>query len=381
MTLWFIFALMTALAVFAVLWPLSRRDGSQRSGSDLAVYREQLAEIDHDLEIGLIAPSEAEAARLEVSRRLLNAAEQSKKPTAASAPAAASASAPAPAALWRRRAVALVAMILVPLGSVAIYLAFGSPHMSGMQIASRGAPMPNAASLADMLKEVEAHLAKNPDDIRGWEILAPIYMRISHFEGAVRARHNILRLKGADAQREGDLGEALVAEAGGMVTGEAKEAFERALKHDADDLRARYFSGLAAEQDGKREEAAKIWREILANAPVDAPYRPIIEDSLARVEQPAKPEGSSGAEDDSIARMSLDQRREMIVGMVERLSERLKQDDSDLEGWVRLMRAYASLGERDKAQLALDNARRVAGDDAEIRKALDDVARALGLKV
>ena len=98
MTLWFVLALMTAAAIFAVLWPLSRHGGKARSGSDLAVYRDQLAEIERDLAAGLIGTQEAEAARIEVSRRLLAAADQAEP-----APAT-----PQAAALWRRRAVLAV---------------------------------------------------------------------------------------------------------------------------------------------------------------------------------------------------------------------------------------------------------------------------------
>ena len=75
MTLWFVFALMTAAAIFAVLWPLGRGARRRAGGSEAAVYRDQLAEIDRDVAAGLIGAAEAEAARVEISRRLLAAAD------------------------------------------------------------------------------------------------------------------------------------------------------------------------------------------------------------------------------------------------------------------------------------------------------------------
>ena len=72
MMLWFVMALMTAAAIFAVLWPLSR-SAATRSGSDVEVYRDQLEEIARDRAGGLIGAAEAEAARIEVSRRLIAA--------------------------------------------------------------------------------------------------------------------------------------------------------------------------------------------------------------------------------------------------------------------------------------------------------------------
>src|SRR6202035_1248954 len=97
MTLWFLFALMTAMAILAVLWPLARRKGMLRSGSDLAVYRDQLEEIQRDRAAGQIGDLEAEAAKVEVSRRLIGAAD---------AQAATPALLPAATATWHRRMVA-----------------------------------------------------------------------------------------------------------------------------------------------------------------------------------------------------------------------------------------------------------------------------------
>src|SRR5882757_8950366 len=73
MTLWFVFALMTVAAIFAVLWPLSRDAQPQREGNEANVYKDQLAEIDRDVAAGTIGPAEAEAARVEIGRRLLAA--------------------------------------------------------------------------------------------------------------------------------------------------------------------------------------------------------------------------------------------------------------------------------------------------------------------
>ena len=117
MTLWFVLALMTAAAVFAVLWPLGRR-APAAAGSDVDVYRDQLAEIDRDRAGGLIAEAEAEAARVEVSRRLIAAA-------AAAEAVQTDRSSSAPSPLWRRRAAALAGLVLVPIGATVLYMTLG----------------------------------------------------------------------------------------------------------------------------------------------------------------------------------------------------------------------------------------------------------------
>src|ERR1700675_4925535 len=108
MILWPIFALMTIGAVVAGWWPRARRQASVRSGSDIAVYRDQLEEIGRDEAASLIGNVEAEAARVEVSRRLIMAAEAAK--------AANVVAPPAPAGLYRRATLA-AAVVLLPLGA------------------------------------------------------------------------------------------------------------------------------------------------------------------------------------------------------------------------------------------------------------------------
>ena len=120
MALWLVFALMTAAAIFAVLWPLARRK-PLRPGSDVAVYRDQLDEIQRDRSTGLIGEAEAEAARVEVSRRLIAAADAAETQT----------SAPETSSLVRRRVTAIAGLVLLPAGAVALYLTLGSPDLPG----------------------------------------------------------------------------------------------------------------------------------------------------------------------------------------------------------------------------------------------------------
>jgi cytochrome c-type biogenesis protein CcmH len=378
MTLWFVMALMTAAAIFAVLWPLSRR-APLRTGSDVAVYRDQLEEIERDRAAGLIGEREAEAARVEVSRRLLAAAD-----TAVSAPQETSGR--------RRRVVALVALLLLPAGAGGLYLTLGSPDLPAQpQQALRELP-PEQRSIADLVARVEAHLEANPEDGRGWEVIGPVYMRLGRYDDAVKARRNALRLLESTAVREADLGEALTGAANGIVTAEAKAAFDRALRLDPDDFRSRYFSGLAAEQDGRPKDAAALWRNLLEGAPADAGWIGFVREALLRVDPgatlpPSRPSvaspetpGPSAADVAAASQMSPEQRDTMIRGMVTRLAERLKQDGSDVEGWLRLLRAYMVLGDKEQARASAGEARRALEGNADGLRRLDDAIKGLGLE-
>src|SRR5579863_6075424 len=254
MMLWFVFALMTAAAIFAVLWPLSRSSRPQNDGSEAVVYRDQLAEIDRDVSTGLINPPEAEAARVEISRRLLAAADHQREPLAGSN-------------IRLRRAAAIIALVGLPVVAVALYYPLGSPGLGDFPLTQRTRAPDATQSLDDLVAQVEQHLEKNPTDGRGWSVLAPVLARLGRFDEAIKAFRNAIAYGGDDADRRADLGEALIAAAGGVVTTEAKAEFDRAIALNADEVKASYFLGVAAEQDGHATEAASIWRAMLAKAP------------------------------------------------------------------------------------------------------------------
>jgi cytochrome c-type biogenesis protein CcmH len=370
MALWLILGLMTAAAVFAVLWPLGRPGKGSRSGTDVAVYEDQLDELERDRRIGLIGDAEAAAARVEVARRLIHAAESARPPASGSEQ-------------WRRRAAMVVALVLLPLGAGGLYLAVGSPHLPAAPLAARLGPPAETRSIDSLITQVETHLERNPGDGRGWEVIAPVYLRLGRYEDAVKARHNALRLNGANAARESDYGEAQVAAANGVVTAEAKAAFERAMRHDPDDFKARYFLGLAAEQEGRGDVAAGIWRRLLASAPAQAPWLELVQRSLERVDpRAAAGRGVGPSAEDVAAAAALPpaERAAMVRGMVERLAARLQADGSDLDGWLRLLRAYGVLGEPDRAKAAAADARRALAGDADKVRQIDEMVKALGLE-
>jgi cytochrome c-type biogenesis protein CcmH len=366
--LWIIFAVMSVAAILAVLWPLTRKPRADAAGSDLVVYQDQLQEIGRDRSAGLIGEVEAEAARIEVSRRLLAAADAQAPP-------------PPPQPLWHRRAAAIAALAVLLFVPVGLYAALGSPDIPDQPAYARAALPPDHASIAALIEQVEEHLAKDPNDGAGWQVIAPVYMRLGRYDDAVAALRKSLTLNGETAVRDSDLGEALVAAANGVVTDEAKQLFTRAAALDAHDAKARYFLGLADEQDGNREAAAARWRAMLAEAPANAPWAAFVRQALARVTGQTvaganpTPEAMAAARDTPEA-----QRTEMIRGMVQKLADRLHADGSDVEGWLRLVRAYAVLGDQDKAKSAAADAKRALAARPDEVKRVDDLARSLGLE-
>jgi cytochrome c-type biogenesis protein CcmH len=261
---------------------------------------------------------------------------------------------------------------------LALYYPLGSPRIGDFPLAQRGRAPDATQPLDNLVAQVEQHLEKNPTDGRGWSVLAPVLGRLGRFDDAIRAFRNSITYNGESADRRADLGEALVAGAGGVVTAEAKAEFDRAIAMNADEVKASYYLGLAAEQDGHAAEAASIWRAMLAKAPADAPWRPLVRDALVRVGGSPAPALS----DETVAAakdMNERDRSAMIRSMVDRLATRLKQNGDDVEGWLRLVRAYMVMGDTDKAKGALSDARQAVANDPERLRQLNEGLKNLGL--
>jgi cytochrome c-type biogenesis protein CcmH len=354
MMLLLIFAVMTAAAVCAVIWPLIRKREDWSAGSDVMVYRDQLDEVERDLSLGLIGKVEAEAARVEISRRLLGAADSARTKQLVSS-----------LTPGRRRIAAALVLLALPTLAAGFYLWLGSPQLASAQQEAAPDIASGHESVEGLIGQVETYLQHNPNDGRAWEVLAPVYMRLNRYSDSVTAWRNALQLLGESAERDANLGESLTAEANGVVTAEAKAAFLRAATLDNTLVTARYYLGLGAEQDGDRAKAAKIWRDLIAEAPKGAEWVTVVRNALARVDSDS---GSSSAQDAAkIAptNQSPEQQSAMIQSMVERLAARLKQDGSDVEGWLRLVRSYKVLGEPDKVRAAIADAQQALASDRD----------------
>lgn len=365
--LWIIFAAMTGVAVLALLGALSRPERVEDAAAkDVEVYKDQLREIDQDLERGMIGAQDAEAARIEVSRRLLAA-----RPSACALN---------PSAARVQRQLAAVAVVVgLPAIGLGGYAALGSPHLAaGPGRAEQAVESLDMQSLPAMVAQVENHLKGQPGDGKAWEVLAPIYLRDGRHREAVEAYANALRLLGSTAKREADFGEAHLVLSQGVVREEARAAFARALALDPQHVKARYYRGLGAEQAGDRESALKEWRAILHEGAASS-LSTFLQGEIARVSGVSSPAGPTRDDIAAAAALSMDQRAAMIQGMVDGLAERLKQDGSDRDGWLKLIRAYVVMGETEKAKAALKDAQAALSSRPEDVRAVNDLARSLAL--
>jgi cytochrome c-type biogenesis protein CcmH len=384
---WPIAIAMTAVAIGLVLVPLLRRAAGAvpRAGYDLAVYRDQLTELDRDMARGLLSAEQARAARIEIERRILDAAAADKS-VAATATTGAS------------RYVAGAAAIAMPLAALALYASIGQHDLpaypfaarSGMLAVSGGAgetTLADDAELAAMTQQLADRMALTPDDPKGWRMLGRAYATLGQFGKSAEAYGKAIELGVNDAVVYSARGEALAMMSDGIVTDAARQSFQAALRIDPGDSRARYYIALAEAQAGRLQSALDQWLALESTGSPDAPWRKTV---AARIDQTARdlgldpatlpgrkpPEASPGptAEDmAAAATMTPEERDAYIRGMVEGLARRLKDQPDDLAGWRKLGRAYAVLGDFAAAGDAWRRAAELAPDDIEVQLSYAEV--------
>lgn len=381
---WIAAALLTALVLLLLLRPLMRPtpQAGTTGGDDYqqAIYRDQLGEVEREVERGLLSAEQAQAVRAEIGRRLLSAAAQERAVSGTPAPVS-----PAGARRW-----ATALLLLVPAAALGLYLKVGSPDLPAQPASQRGDAALAGGGLspdaAANLAALDAATRQRPDDAGAWAALGSALSATGQYDKAAVALGKAAGLEPGNAAVQGGLAEALTQAADGIVSPAARKAVAAALAIDPAEPRARFYEGLALRQGGDLKGAIAHWAAFLADSPADAPWVPFVRgqigaaateaglDPSAVTPQP-KPAVSASATaapapgapgpsaDDMTAAsgMAAGDRAQMIRGMVDRLAARLHDHPEDPAGWQRLAQAYQVLGDKDKAAEAQANAARYAG--------------------
>ncbi len=391
MTLWLILAAITLVAVAVLLLPLLRRAAAPapRSAYDLSVYRQQFVEIDRDLERGLLTEGEAGAARTEVERRMLQAADHSED---------------AGTGGDRGRPIAAIAIaVLLPVAAFLAYHYLGAPQlvdrerlMAALSQSGRDAeraPLPGLSP--EQQAEVEAMVGRlaeramaAPDDLEVWLRLGQAYGVIGRPAQAVEAFREALRISGGRPDVAAEYGESLVMLHQGEVVAAAREVFNGVLADEPREPRARYYLGLAAAQDGDWPLALERWTALAEDSTPDAPW---LRSLRQRIADAALALGRDPASLPIIARLDAKLERAaeaqaqsevdpaQIEAMVAGLAARLEAEPDDLQGWLMLLRSYRVLGREAQLAESLERARAVFAGRPEALSEIERLAEQLGL--
>ncbi|CAN7410516.1 c-type cytochrome biogenesis protein CcmI [Phenylobacterium sp. LjRoot225] len=351
---WAVAGVLAAAAAGLVLFRAAHAAMDEAGDPTPAVYRRQLAEIDDLAEQGLMGEAERRSAHAEAARRLLAAADAPHEAWAARPNA---------------RRVVVISVGLAAAAALVVYFAVGHVGMADQPFAARLASWRAADPASLDPPELAAVLTRmtreRPNDAEAFHFLAIAQGAAQNPAEAVRAMRRAVQLAPQRADLWELFGEALVAAAGGEITPEAQEAFRQTLARDPKSIAARFHLARAQLQAGDKAAGIAGWRGLLADLPAVDPRRPALIQAIAEAERapaaaPGLPEGQLAA----------------IQGMVEGLAQRLKTTPDDPQGWVRLVRAYAVLGDTAKRDAALAQARARYAANPDMRSQLDAAARA-----
>lgn len=266
-------ALLIAVTLGFLLWPLIR-NANRAAGADIsrsnlnaAVFRDQLKELERDRVAGSLSEPAFAQSTLELQRRAL-------ADTAAADPAVASATR---TGMPTRLVVGLV--IMVPLAAALLYAWLGNPDATREQANPAGIA---SKQIDDMVAQLAARLEKNPDDPKGWAMLARSYKALGRYELAERAFDHLGGFLDQDANLLADYAEVLARKANGNFDGKPQAALDKALAIESDNAQALALTGIAAYQRQAYGEAAGYWERLLAVLPADSEQAKSVADSIAK---------------------------------------------------------------------------------------------------
>jgi cytochrome c-type biogenesis protein CcmH len=374
MIFWIVVVALLIVVAAGVSWPLirGRSDARDEADFDIEVFRDQLTEVDREHREGRLDYAEAEAAKSEISRRIL-AADATRKGDGGGAD--------------RHPAAAVLLAVILAGSAVTAYLYAGSPNQPSRPYAERADEREQRTAgtrgqqmdLSALAERLKTRLSKDAESVQGWQLLARTYMTMGNFAEAVPAFERLIALNTADSGTFAAYGEAIALAAQGSVTPKSQAAFREALAKNAKEPTSRFYLALADWQGGEHRKAYDGWVALMAETPADATWAGVLQQRLteaseklgldvaalpkplppsapAESDTPPRPGGPTGEDVAAAQQMLPKERQEMIRGMVAGLAAKLEEDPANFEGWKRLIRSYGVLGEKALAKAALDKA-------------------------
>ncbi|MCP4934315.1 MAG: c-type cytochrome biogenesis protein CcmI [bacterium] len=398
MLLWSIIIVLLVVTLAGLLLPLYRGEDTlaSREAYDANIFKDQLKAIDRELDEGQLEQTDAQSARVEISRKLLAAADKAEQHPSIQTQSR-----------QLSRYTALLLVLGVPLFAIGLYLQVGSPHQRDLPLEARAKVVPDNSKLVSLIARAEQRLEANPGDGNGWEIMAPIYLRYQMYGKAAAAYKNSIRLLGSNADRLSGLADAMVLANDNIVGDDVLPILKRAIKADPDHPKPQFWMGLYLEQNNKFKQAEEIFTSLLKKASEQVGWRPTVVVRLNEVRekqglppiniagvQPTKQpaiklgdarkqtvaplKGPSADDIKAAGQMSAIDRKSKINNMVMRLSTRLREEGGDLKSWMQLVRVLNVQGKKAEARVAVQDAKKNLRDSNAAAQ-LDALAKKLQL--
>ena len=365
----------TVLTLLVVLWlarPLVRTSASAGVSAqrlNAAIYRDQLLALDDDLAAQRISADEYESSKDELQLRLLDDTQTDDK---VAAPAQ------APTYFWSARITVAILAVLIPMGSAGMYGWLGTPSAID-PVATQNA---NAEKINEMVAELAAKVKANPDNLKGWVMLARSYKVLGRNEEAREAFEKAGSFIDTDANLLVEYADLLGVLANGNLEGKPMQLINKALALDPKQPMGLMLSGIAAYSKSDYKSAVTTWEKLLQELEPGSPDAQQVEANIAEARNkagmpaakaPKSPGNESGKLPPVDPQSAGPMTPEKINQMVERLAERLKSNPDDLEGWARLARAYKVQGKLPQSEDAYKKAGKLVDTNPDLLTQYADV--------
>jgi cytochrome c-type biogenesis protein CcmH len=375
---WAVAICLTAAASVVLIEAMRRgQAGESPAEADLAVYKDQLAEIERDLQRGTIGTEEAGRLRTEVGRRVLEADRARAAGTKT-------------ATRSGRSMLGILVILSVVPTALSAYWSLGAPGYRDLALAPRLAALDAGIAGRPLQAERLAAIGQPRDVAKDADLVAALEkitlvgelrglfrkrMQNGEYLAAIRTQERLITVlgKAAGSGDHANLALALALEADSYVSPEAEAALRQSLTLDMTNEVSRYLVGEMFLQGGRFDQAFTFWRPIAEGGNPAAPWVISIRE---RIEAVAELAGVRYALPEAEAS---EDTQAMIEGMVAQLSDRLASDGGPVEDWEKLIRSLGVLGRKDQAQAIYDEAKgKFAGREAELAT-LAEVAGEAGL--
>ena len=264
-----------ALILPALLKP-SKIVTTDANAEKRAIFRQQFDEIAQDKTNGILDATQYEIAKTELERRMLDEIGTNNVLAANSKP---------------DRTLALILLILLPLASISIYYKIGSPATIGMPNAAQTIEASQSAEeqsaragdVEPLLAAMNAKLAQNPADGKGWALLARTYVELGRTSDAVPAYEKAVKIIPNDAQLLADYADALAVSNGYNLAGKPTELVNQALKLNPHHIKSLLLAAAAATNRKDYKQAIVYWQSLQKELPADSDIAPKVKASLDEV--------------------------------------------------------------------------------------------------
>ncbi len=365
MTFWILTLILSLLAMGFVCFPLMRSNVSIRTEleSEHTLYQARLLEIEKDLELGRLDEVSAQAAKSEEARKLIKSSEVEAHSTVS----------------HKNRALVILAALSLPIFSLPYYYSTGSHQVVNSTVVQ--VDDGDQLSIEDLLKVAEKRLQSNPDDVDGWKVVVPVYMRMKRYQDAENAYQNILRVEGRSAEYLLKLADVYIEQEQGQINDKAKSLITEVLSVDKENAIAKFYTGIIELQNDNLEGTRQIWQTMIDGAKGDEEWLPVIKGRLAELGTLEKPEVSepdfNQETANAIQEMNPEDRLEAIGQMVANLADKLEANPNNKAGWQRLIRSYLTLGRNDEAKTAGETAAKQFPEDEAFLASIQNMLRSV----